>query len=72
MDNVNAVFYLLRNDIAKAVYDEYRIETVQAGLIMVGIANFMTIIFLGSYQPSQALSNDHSGSVTVKATAESA
>eukprot|EP00798_Chlamydomonas_sp_ICE-L_P009460 gene9460-32445_t len=52
MDNVNALFFLLRNDTAKAVFEEYRIETAQAGLMMVGIANFMTIIFLGLYQPA--------------------
>jgi hypothetical protein len=50
MDNVNALFYLIRNDTAKAVFDEYRIVCAQAGLMMVGISNFFTIIFLGLYQ----------------------
>jgi hypothetical protein len=50
MDNVNAVFYLLRNDTAKYVFDAYRIETAQAGLIMVGCGNCLTIIFMGLYQ----------------------
>lgn len=50
MDNVNALFFLLRNDTAKLVYEEYRIATAQAGLIMVGCANFLTIIFLGLYE----------------------
>lgn len=55
MDNVNALFYLLRSDLAKTVFDEYRIATAQAGLIMVGISNFLTIIFLGSYRPFEVV-----------------
>ncbi len=31
------------------MFDHYRIKTAQAGLIMVGIANGLTIIFLGMY-----------------------
>uniref|UniRef100_A0A7S2QUA5 Uncharacterized protein n=1 Tax=Chlamydomonas chlamydogama TaxID=225041 RepID=A0A7S2QUA5_9CHLO len=50
MDNVNALSFLLRNDTAKQVFEEYRIATAQAGLIMVGVANGLTIIFLGSYE----------------------
>eukprot|EP00798_Chlamydomonas_sp_ICE-L_P000342 gene342-1716_t len=46
------------NDTAKAVYEEYRIEVVQAGLIMVGIANGFTIIFLGLYDDTAATSGD--------------
>jgi hypothetical protein len=52
MDNVNALFFLLRNDTAKAVFDEHRIVCAQAGLMMVGIGNFATIICLGLYQHS--------------------
>lgn len=29
MDNINALFFLLRNDTAKLVFDEYRIATAQ-------------------------------------------
>ncbi|KAG2455140.1 hypothetical protein HYH02_000959 [Chlamydomonas schloesseri] len=54
MDNINAIFFLLRDDTAKAVFDDYRIATAQAGLIMVGVANGLTIIFLGSYDPEEA------------------
>lgn len=50
MDNVNALFFLLRNDTAKAVFDEYRIATAQAGLMMVGCSNALTIWFMGAYQ----------------------
>jgi hypothetical protein len=34
MDNINAIFYLLRNETAKDVFQEYRIQTAQvcAGL----------------------------------------
>jgi hypothetical protein len=49
MDNINALFFLIKNDTAKAVFDEYRINVALAGLILVGAANFMTIIFLGLY-----------------------
>eukprot|EP00798_Chlamydomonas_sp_ICE-L_P007114 gene7114-218_t len=50
MDNVNALFFLLRNDIAKLVFEEHRIATAQAGLMMVGIGNMMTIVFMGLYE----------------------
>ncbi len=29
LDNINAIFFLLRNDTAKMVFDEYRIATAQ-------------------------------------------
>lgn len=68
-DNINAIFYLLRNDTAKAVFGEYRIATAQAGLIMVGVANGLTIIFLGAYQPEaergQAYSADAAATIKV-------
>ncbi|KAG2440375.1 hypothetical protein HXX76_004481 [Chlamydomonas incerta] len=54
MDNINAIFFLLRNETAKMVFGDYRIATAQAGLIMVGVANGLTIIFLGSYDPEEA------------------
>ncbi|KAG1677607.1 hypothetical protein FOA52_010388 [Chlamydomonas sp. UWO 241] len=50
MDNVNALFFLLRNPTAIAVFEEYRIATAQAGLIMVGVGNGLTIIFMGLYE----------------------
>eukprot|EP00197_Chlamydomonas_leiostraca_P004576 CAMPEP_0202863864 /NCGR_PEP_ID=MMETSP1391-20130828/4325_1 /ASSEMBLY_ACC=CAM_ASM_000867 /TAXON_ID=1034604 /ORGANISM="Chlamydomonas leiostraca, Strain SAG 11-49" /LENGTH=194 /DNA_ID=CAMNT_0049543539 /DNA_START=117 /DNA_END=701 /DNA_ORIENTATION=- len=56
MDNVNAVFFLLRLDLAKTVYGATAIQVAQAGLIMVGCANFLTIIFLGSYPAEQTTS----------------
>eukprot|EP00198_Chlamydomonas_reinhardtii_P014050 XP_001703387.1 low-CO2-inducible membrane protein [Chlamydomonas reinhardtii] len=61
MDNINAIFFLLRNETAKAVFDDYRIATAQAGLIMVGVANGLTIFFLGSYdaEESHAMPNVH-------------
>jgi hypothetical protein len=42
--------FLLRNDTAKLVYEEYRIQTAQAGLLLVAIANALTIFFLGLYE----------------------
>eukprot|EP00955_Chlamydomonas_euryale_P078219 363108-Chlamydomonas_euryale.AAC.7 len=50
MDNINAVSFLLRDEIATSVFEEYRIATAQAGLILVGVANGFTIIFLGLYK----------------------
>ncbi|KAG1660777.1 hypothetical protein FOA52_010387 [Chlamydomonas sp. UWO 241] len=54
MDNVNALFFLLRNPTAIAVFEEYRIATAQAGLIMVGVGNGLTIIFMGLYEHDAA------------------
>ena len=50
MDNVNSLFFLLRSDTAKSVFGEHRIACAQAGLMMVGIGNFATIITMGAYQ----------------------
>jgi hypothetical protein len=52
MDNINALFFLLRNETAMTVFEGYRIQTAQAGLIMVGCCNFLTIFFLGMYLPA--------------------
>lgn len=53
MDNINAIFYLIRSDLANTVFDDYRINTAQAGLIMVGVANGLTIIFMGLYDTDE-------------------
>lgn len=50
MDNINAISFLLRNETAKAVFQQHRIETAQAGLMLVGIGNFITIICMGLYE----------------------
>lgn len=50
MDNINAIWWLLRNDLAKTLFHEHRIATAQAGLLMVGIGNSLTIIFMGLYE----------------------
>ena len=42
--------FLLRNDTAKLVYEEYRIQIAKAGLLLVAIANALTIFFLGLYE----------------------
>ncbi|KAG2490319.1 hypothetical protein HYH03_011274 [Edaphochlamys debaryana] len=68
MDNINAIFFLLRNDTAKAVYDDYRIATAQAGLIMVGVANGLTIFFLGMYDTEEDRHQQEVPSVTAKTT----
>jgi hypothetical protein len=52
MDNINSLFFLLRSDTAKSVFDYDRIACAQAGLIMVGIGNMATIITMGAYQHS--------------------
>eukprot|EP00899_Mesostigma_viride_P013073 jgi/Mesvir1/21767/Mv04169-RA.2 len=57
-DNINGIFFLLRNDTAKAVFEEYRIATAQAGLIMVGISNGLTIFFMGLYQDEKEKRDD--------------
>ncbi|KAG2490321.1 hypothetical protein HYH03_011272 [Edaphochlamys debaryana] len=67
MNNINAIFFLLRNDTAKAVYDDYRIATAQAGLIMVGVANGLTIFFLGMYDTEEDR-HQEVPSVTAKTT----
>lgn len=33
-----------------SIYEFYRIRTAQAGLIMVGVSNGLTIIFMGLYE----------------------
>lgn len=52
MDNINAIFFLLRSDLAKTVYTARAIEVAQAGLLMVGIGNFLTVVCLGAYHPA--------------------
>jgi hypothetical protein len=68
MDNINALYFLLRNDTAMAVFDDYRIKMTQAGLIMVGVANGLTIIFLGLYQPDSR-THDNNAKVPMNANA---
>mmetsp|Transcript_19867 Transcript_19867/g.59018 ORF Transcript_19867/g.59018 Transcript_19867/m.59018 type:complete len:197 (-) Transcript_19867:321-911(-) len=58
MDNVNSLSFLLRDDIAKEVFEEYRIACAQAGLILVGVANGFTIIFLGLYRDNSAVDGE--------------
>lgn len=67
MDNINCVFFLLRNDSAKLVFQEYRIATAQAGLIMVGCGNALTIVFLGLYQ-AQVAEHGTDGGIKVPAS----
>ncbi len=45
------------------VFDGYRIKTALAGLIMVGVANGLTIIFLGLYSDSKAEQHQHNDAV---------
>lgn len=58
MDNINSVSFLLRNDTAKMAFEEYRIATAQAGLILVGVANGFTIIFLGLYKDNSEVDGE--------------
>ncbi|PNH08109.1 hypothetical protein TSOC_005369 [Tetrabaena socialis] len=67
LDNINGIWFLLRSDLAKAVFDDYRIATAQAGLIMVGVANGLTIIFLGLYDGQEATAVPLSGKEDVAA-----
>jgi hypothetical protein len=64
MDNINAIWFLLRNDTALMVYQEYRIQTAQAGLLMVGIGNALTVIFMGLYEHPQE-TKEHGVDATV-------
>jgi hypothetical protein len=52
MDNINSVIFLRRSELAKAVFGERRIEITLAGLLLVAVANFMTIISYGLYKDS--------------------
>mmetsp|Transcript_41894 Transcript_41894/g.133716 ORF Transcript_41894/g.133716 Transcript_41894/m.133716 type:complete len:112 (-) Transcript_41894:138-473(-) len=58
MDNINTVSFLLRNDIAKMVFQEFRIEWTMAGLVIVIVANFLTVISLGLYERHPATFRD--------------
>jgi len=72
MDNINAIWFLLRNDVAKLVFGAYRIKTAQAGLLMVGIANGLTIIFLGLYNDREQIQADTRAEITMKNKNENA
>jgi hypothetical protein len=62
MDNINSVIFLRRSELAKAVFGEQRIEITLAGLLLVALANFMTIISYGLYKeiPVRRQSSSHS------------
>ncbi len=42
--------FLIRNPTAVAVYQLDRMAVAQAGLIMVGVGNGLTVIFMGLYE----------------------
>jgi hypothetical protein len=46
-ENVNAVLFFKRSNVATVTFGQKRIETTLAGLIIVGIANGLSILFLG-------------------------
>lgn len=50
MDSMNSLSFLTRNDTAKSVYTDERLNTTYAGLILVFCANILTIIFMGLYE----------------------
>mmetsp|Transcript_29775 Transcript_29775/g.50001 ORF Transcript_29775/g.50001 Transcript_29775/m.50001 type:complete len:198 (-) Transcript_29775:288-881(-) len=63
MDNINSVIFLRRSELAKAVFGEQRIEITLAGLLLVAIANFMTIISYGLYKEIPAEREAKDGTV---------
>eukprot|EP00959_Pyramimonas_sp_CCMP1952_P378686 7932538-Pyramimonas_sp.AAC.1 len=50
MNNIDSVIYLKRSELAKAVFEEYRITWTLAGLLIVAVGNFLTIFSYGLFK----------------------